>query len=64
VKRLICYWRTLLEIDTLVMALTEFGAAYVAHDYREQKPRVRGNKLYETLKCQTCGTKSVSWRLL
>ncbi|MEK6882631.1 MAG: hypothetical protein AABY22_23620 [Nanoarchaeota archaeon] len=63
-KRLICYFRTILEINTVLKVFWAFNAIYVAHDYYEQKSYIRGEKLYEPLKCKTCGHIDIAWRQL
>ena len=63
-KRIVCYLRTLKDWRIVVMAFWEFNAIYVAHDYYEQKSYIKRSKLYESLKCKTCGNISVGWRQL
>ncbi len=62
-RKIICYLRTLKEWKIVLMAFWNFNAIYIAHDYIEQKSYMRGNKLYEPLKCKICGDVSLSWRM-
>jgi hypothetical protein len=65
-KRIICYLRTIKEFNVFLMALFNFGALYIAHDYKEgtTKFNKRKKRIEETLICQTCGDKSIAWRKL
>jgi hypothetical protein len=62
-KRIICWLRTLWEFDTWFMALINYGAFYVAHDYKEVFNGYRkSRKRYESkLVCQRCGNVSIAW---
>lgn len=61
-KRIICYFNTLKEWKDVIWIFWELNAIYINHDYREQKSYIKGDKLYEPLKCKICGNKSVAWR--
>jgi len=62
-KRILCYLQTLLEIDTWFMAYINYGAFYVAHDYKEVFNGYRkSRKRYESkLVCQRCGHVIIAW---
>lgn len=62
-KRFICYWNTLKEADHFIGFLFN-GLLYVAHDYMLEDSYIKGNKLYEPIRCTICGSVSESWRQL
>lgn len=61
-KTTLCYMQTLIELDTFIAALFNFGAIYIAHDFIEQKSYRKGKKIYEPLKCRRCGYISTAYR--
>lgn len=62
--KLTCYWQTVKEVRTFLQILWEFGAIYIAHDYREMKPYRKGTRMYYPLKCRRCGDISEAWQEL
>lgn len=68
-KRIICYLRTIKQWQTFLDALLNYGAIYVAHDYKQVGKGevtygkwIKSRKRYEMkLKCQTCGDVSITW---
>lgn len=61
-KKIICYLRTIKEFKIFFMSLFNFGALYVAHNYIQQKSYIKGTKIFDPLKCETCGHVSEAWR--
>jgi len=57
-KRIICYLRTIKEFGTFINVYINFGAIYIAHNYKEIHSK---DKNKQVLKCQTCGHESVSY---
>ena len=62
--KVICYLKTLKELDMFFKALWNFGAIYINHEYQEQKSYIKGSKMYDPLRCKTCGHISVAWKQL
>lgn len=68
-KRILCYLKTFtnpLDLRCFFNALFTFGAIYIAHDFIEEKTKFnkKTKRIEETLICQRCGLKSISWRQL
>lgn len=61
-KKVLCYLRTVKEINNVVQIYIATGGVYIAHDYVEQKPYKKDNNMYYPLKCKTCNHVSASWR--
>lgn len=65
-KEVICYLRTIKKFDMFLFALFNYGAIYVAHDYKETEPYpgkyIKSRKRFEhKIVCQTCGHVSIDW---
>jgi len=62
-KKIICYLRTLKELDVFLKVLFFYGAIYIAHGYKEVSYKyIKTRKRFESkLKCQTCGHISITW---
>ena len=63
-KKIICYLRTLKDWRLVLQVFLDFNASYIAHDYIEQKQKIKGNRIYYPLKCKTCGNVSTAFRAL
>jgi hypothetical protein len=61
-KRIICYLKTIKDWKIFLNALISFSAIYVAHDFEEQATYSDGTRIYEPLKCKTCGHISNAYR--
>jgi hypothetical protein len=68
-KKILCYLNTFTNLTDLKMffvALFDFGAIYIAHDYKEvsEKFNKKTKRIESTLVCQRCGDTNIDWKQL